>query len=179
MPRWIRPARIVTVLTVALVVAGTAFAGQAPEEPEGFATAEGLVAGLYEEVTFAPGTRPDWNRVRSMFLDQAVIVLRTGREETTVFSLESFVQDFVTFSERPDVQEAGFEERVIRSRPMVFGDIAHVLVLYEARIPGSGRPPQLGVDSFQLIRKGGRWWIAGVTNELPTPEQPVPTELLD
>ena len=61
----------------------------------------------------------------------------------------------------------------------LFGDMAHVLVLYEARIPGSGRPPQLGVDSFQLIRKQGRWWIAGVINELPTPERPVPAELFD
>lgn len=62
-------------------------------------------------------------------------------------------------------------------KPTVFGDIAHVWVLYEAVIPGSGRPPQQGVDSFELIRRDGRWWIATITNEIPTPERPIPSEL--
>ena len=35
------------------------------------------------------------------------------------------------------------------------GDIAHVWVLYEAEIPGWGRPAQPGVDSFQLVRRDG------------------------
>jgi hypothetical protein len=30
------------------------------------------------------------------------------------------------------------------------------------------------VDSFQLIKKDGRWWIVSITNELPTPDRPVP-----
>ena len=56
----------------------------------------------------------------------------------------------------------------------VFGDMANIWVLYEAHIPGTPRPPQQGVDSFQLIRKDGRWWIVSIPNELPTPERPIP-----
>jgi hypothetical protein len=59
----------------------------------------------------------------------------------------------------------------------VFRDIAHVLVLYEAHIPGSARPPQQGVDSFQLVRNAGRWWIVSVVNDLPSPEHPAPPVL--
>jgi hypothetical protein len=114
-----------------------------------------------------------------MFLDEAVIVLRTSREETTVFSVDGFVADFVAFIERAKAEETGFVERVLRIQPLVFGDIAHVLVLYEASLQSSARPPQQGVDSFQLIRKDGRWWIVAVTNELPTPARPVPPALED
>ncbi len=141
------------------------------------ATAEGLVTELYRLVTFEAGTTPDWDRVRSLFIDPAVIVLRTSREGTTVFSVDSFVEDFVRFSERAEVRESGFREEILRLEPTVFGDIAHVWVLYEASIPGSERPPQQGVDSFELVKKDGRWWIAAVTNELPTPERPVPPML--
>ena len=74
------------------------------------------------------------------------------------------------------VPDPGFTEEVIKMNTMAFGDIAHVLVLYESSIPGK-RPPTPGVDSFQLIRRDGRWWIASVTNEKPTPEWPIPAEL--
>jgi hypothetical protein len=50
-------------------------------------------------------------------------------------------------------------------------------VLYEASIPGWGRPPQQGIDSFQLIKKDGRWWIASITNDVPNPDHPVPEAL--
>jgi hypothetical protein len=45
------------------------------------------------------------------------------------------------------------------------------------QIPGSERGPQQGVDSFQLIRKNDRGWIASVVNEIPMAERPVPAEL--
>ncbi|MHC4991789.1 MAG: hypothetical protein ACYTGC_12490 [Planctomycetota bacterium] len=150
---------------------------ESPPDASPFPTAEGLVASLYDAVTFEAGTTPDWDHVRSMFIDEAVIVLRTSRQSTTVFSVEGFVEDFVKFIERADARRTGFTERIIRTRPMVFGDMAHVLVLYEASIPGSPRPPQQGVDSFSLIRKQDRWWIAAVTNEIPTPDRPVPEQL--
>jgi hypothetical protein len=140
-------------------------------------SAEGLVRALYDRVSSEAGSTPDWDVVRSAFLPQAVVVLRTSRDSTTVSSLEGFIQDFVDFIARANVVATGFRERVLRTRPMVFGDIAHVLVLYEAHIPGSGRPPQQGVDSFQLIRRNGRWWIVSITNELPTRDRPLPREL--
>lgn len=155
-------------------VGGTPAAGV---EDAPFSTAQSVVEELYGLVTFDPGKPPDWERVRNLFIDEAVIVLRTGRTETSVFSVEGFVGDFVAFIERANVEETGFIERIVRTKSLVFGDIAHILVLYEAEIPGSPRGPQQGVDSFQLIRRNERWWIASVVNEIPTADRPVPEEL--
>ena len=132
---------------------------------------------LYDLVTFPAGTTPDWDRGRALFLPEGVVVLRTGRTETTVFSVEGWVQDFVTFIEDRNVVETGFTERIVRTHAVEFGDIAHVWVLYEAEIPGSGRPAQQGVDSFQLARRNGTWLIASILNEIPTPDRPVPEVL--
>lgn len=139
---------------------------------------EDVVGRLYELVTFEAGQVPDWAEVRSIFLDQAVIVLRLSRDSLPVLSVDGFVAEFQAFIGRTDVREAGFSERVVTMRSTVFGDIAHVLVLYEASIPGSGRDPQQGVDSFQLIRTEGSWRIASVINEVPTDARPVPPELM-
>ena len=140
-------------------------------------TAEGVVDELYDHVTFEAGTTPDWDAVKALFIEEAVIVLRTSKTDSTVFSLEGWVDDFIQFIERANVKETGFVEKIVRTKSMVFGDIAHILVLYEARIPGSERPPQQGVDSCQLIRKNNRWLIASIVNEIPTPERPVPEVL--
>lgn len=58
-----------------------------------------------------------------------------------------------------------------------YGDMAHVLVLYEAAITGLPGPPRQGVDSRLLVRRDGRWLIAAVTNETVTPNRPISPEL--
>jgi hypothetical protein len=148
-------------------------------------SAEQFVRGIYPAVSAAGGALPDWNAVRAFFLKEAAIVLRTSRTGTNVLTLEGFIKDFVDFYERPrkmgdltrTPRDTGFAERVVRARTWEYGDLAHVLVLYEAEIVGWGRPPQQGVDSWALVRRDGRWWVASVTNEVVTPDRPVPPEL--
>ena len=160
-----------------LLAAPLPVGAQGSGSPEEDSTAEGVVRELYDIVTFPAETSPDWDQLRSLFLPEAVVVLRTSREETSIFSLEGFVEDWLRFIDGSNVKETGFTERIIRTHSTVFGDIAHIWVLYEAEIPGWERPPQAGVDSFQLVRREGSWRIASITNEIPTPERPIPEVL--
>jgi hypothetical protein len=169
---------VALILLLSGATLATPVRAQTPTESKPTATAEGVVRELYRVVTTKPGgPTPDWEYVRSLFLKEAVIVLRSSREATSIFTVQGFLDDFASFNERARVKERGFTETIVRLKPTVFRDIAHVLVLYEASIPGLTRPPQQGVDSIQLIRKDGRWWIASITNDLPTAEAPLPAEL--
>ncbi|MEN8117670.1 MAG: hypothetical protein ABFS16_11865 [Bacteroidota bacterium] len=87
-------------------------------------SAENLVERLYNLVTFDKGTTPDWNKVKSLFLDEAVIVLKTSRTENKIFNLDGFVGDFVKFIEESNVKQTGFSETIIKKQGKVFGDIA-------------------------------------------------------
>jgi hypothetical protein len=138
------------------------------------AGAEAAVRKLYELVSFEAGTTPDWDQVRELIIESAVVVLRTGRETTTVFDREGFIAAFVAFIEQASVQETGFTERIVSLQTTVFRDIAHVLVVFESHIPGSGRPPGRGVDSIQLLRTADGWRIVSITNDRPTAEHPIP-----
>lgn len=143
------------------------------------------VAGLYDLVSATAGKVPDWERVRACFLKEAIVVLRTSRTVTTTFSLEGFIKDFVDFYERPFKRgnvtvvpkDSGFTEKVVAMKTWEYGDMAHALVLYEAHITGTTMAPQQGVDSWLLVRRDGKWLIAAVTNEIVTPDRPVPPEL--
>jgi hypothetical protein len=152
-------------------------AAQVVESSDQIRSADAVVHELYDMVTFPAGTTPDWDEFRALFLPESVVVLRSSREATSVFTLDGFVEDWLRFIDGSNIEETGFTERVIRTHSTEFGDIAHVWVLYEAEIPGLGRPPQAGVDSFQLVRREGSWKIASITNEIPTPDRPIPLVL--
>jgi hypothetical protein len=158
-----------------LLFGGRAYA-QTDSPDDALETAEGVVAALYDLVTFDAGTSPDWNRARSLFLPEAVVVLRTGRETTTQFTVDDWVADFEHFIEQRNVVETGFIEAIVKTVPWVFKDVAHILVLYEAGFPNDERR-QYGIDAFSLVKKEGRWWIAGILNEIPDRDNPIPPEL--
>ncbi len=143
-----------------------------------FNTPEHIVNELYDLVTFKPNTTPDWEKVKELFLDEAIIVLRTSATENSIFDLEGFVGDFKRFIKESNVSETGFSETILKKHGKVFGDIAWYMVLYEAKIPGTDRK-NLGVDHFSLIRINDKWKIVSITNEIPTNERPVPEELRD
>ena len=144
-----------------------------------------VIAGLYALVSSQGGRLPDWDKVQACFLKEAVIVLRTSRTATTAFTLQGFIKDFVDFYERPFKRgemtvlpkDSGFTEKVLRMKGWEYGDMAHVLVLYEAKITGFPMPSQQGIDSWLLVRRDGRWLVVAVTNELVTSGRPISPEL--
>ena len=150
---------------------------QAQKENKNFSDPEKMVRHLYQNVTFPAGKTPDWDYVRTMFLRESVVVMRTGRDQTATLSLDGWILDFVNFINDQNIKKTGFEEEVIKTDTMVFGDIAHVLVLYTSFVPGVSKKPREGVDSFHLIKKEGRWWIVSILNEIPTKNRKKPERL--
>lgn len=164
-------------LLLFLAVGQASVTAQSRDSGEPSQGPEETVRSLYELVTFPRGVMPDWERARQLFLPEAVVILRTSRTETAVFSVDGWVRDFVDFIENAGVGDTGFAEEIVRTHSTVFGNIAQVWVLYEAGVPGSGRPPQAGVDSFHLVRREGVWLIASILNEIPALAGPVPDVL--
>jgi len=173
-----RSLRALAVATVTILLPVLGVAQEQPLAPdESPVSAEDVVRRLYDLVTFDAGTTPDWDEARALFLEKAVIVLRTARTESTVFTLEDWIADFVSFIERRNVEQTGFVERIVRLETMVFKDMASVLVRYEASIPGWERPPQQGVDLFLLTKRPEGWRIVAITNDIPDAQNPVPPAL--
>lgn len=144
---------------------------------EKYSTPESVIDHLYELVTFPPDTTPDWEKVKSLFIDAAVIVLRTSFTKMDVMNKEGFVDLFTMDIQKHSMQKTGFQEKIVQKKMTIIGDIAHCFVLYEASIPNTPRSPQRGVDSFQLFKKNGRWWIVSAINEIPRQGVPIPEVL--
>ena len=165
------------ILFVVLATCMLVAMSQSPSKKDPAAEPEAVVRKLYELVTFDAGTTPDWDAVRSLFVEEAVIVLRTGKDRMSVFSLEGFVADFVKFIEDADVEKTGFTERILGMKTFVYGDIAQILVRFDSHVPGSGREPREGIDSFELVRRQGHWLVVAITNERPSRDNPIPVDV--
>jgi len=163
--------------TPAILVAQQLAAAPAARPDSALLTPEGTVRAMYRLVSFGPGQQTDWAAVRNLFVPEAAIVLRNTRTSNAIFTLAGFIDDFVRFDTIPVVARNGFRETVVRLNATTYRDIAHVLVLYEAEVLNLPRPPQRGIDSWELVRRGGRWWVVSVTNDIVTPEAAIPPEI--
>jgi len=139
--------------------------------------AEDVVKALYQRVSFEAGKNVDWDRVKAMFIPEAVIVLRTSRTAMTVFDRDGFVRDFVRFITEAKLEDRAFEETILAIKTQETGEVARATVHYAARIPSAGRPAQQGIDVFLLMKRDGAWRIVSIVNEIVRPGVPVPDEL--
>ena len=133
-----------------------------------------MVTQIYKDVSGANEQAVDWEKVRSVFLDEAIIVLRTSAEGSSQFTVDEFIQDFLTFYRSPRLGDSGFKEEVLQLESESFHDMAFVAVVYESSIIDSGRPPQKGIDFWLLTRKQDAWKVVSVTNEIVRPGGKLP-----
>lgn len=162
------------IYTILLLLGPAGTFAQTKKPNPNFKDPEKLVKHLYDQVTFPAGKTPDWNYVRTMFIKESTVVMRAGRNKTNTLSLDGWVLDFVNFIHDEGIKKTGFQEKIVKMKSTVFGDIAHVWVLYTSFIPGKSKAPREGVDSFHLIKKYGRWWIVSILNEIPGKTRPKP-----
>ena len=169
-------------LIFVILLGGLQAAGAPGRETAGekavFDDPESLIRGLYAAVTFDPGTSPDWDYVKSFFIPEAVLAVRMTPTSMAVIGVEGFIGWWLDDIREHKMDERGFEESVETLKLTEYGHIAHCFVVYKAgfKTPAGG-PRQRGLDSFELMKRDGRWWIVAVTNDVVSPDNPLPENL--
>ena len=167
--------RLILLLCLASLSSGL-LNGQLSDSGSWYKTPEELIQDIYVAVSAKNSESVDWQRVRSMFYDEAVVILRTSRDKSTQFTPDGFIQDFKDFYQNPEVKVNGFGEKILRMKTMVYKDIAFIATVYSAEIIGSQRPPTRGVDLWLLAKKDGLWKITSVVNEVIPAGEELPDE---
>jgi len=120
---------------------------------------DSVIAEMYDIVSFEPGQRPDWDRQNVIFAPDARLV-RVHDGGVFEFDLESYRKNFeamIDSGEMPSFWEAELWRETRR-----FDDVAHVLSAYTSRRTRDGEFLGRGVNSVQLFRRDGRWWISAM-----------------
>jgi hypothetical protein len=77
------------------------------------------------------------------------------------------------------MEKEGFFEKEAARKTEQFGQIAHLFSTYESRhTPADPKPFQRGINSFQLMNDGTRWWIVTIFWEGEDEKNPLPQKYL-
>ena len=120
---------------------------------------DSIIAAMYESVCFEPGERPDWNRQYEIFAPGARMV-RVNDDGVFEFDMESYRINFEGMIDSGEMPS--FWEGELWRETRQFDDVAHVLSAYETRRSRSSEAMNRGVNSIQLFRRDGRWWISAM-----------------
>lgn len=135
---------------------------------------ESIVCALYETVSGPAGQPRQWERFRSLLFPGARLV-RTfigadGKPQALAMDGRAYEADTTDYFRRESFYEAEVANRVDR-----FGNIAHVLSVYEARHdPTEAKPFKRGINSIQLYYDGSRWWIVSILWDNEREGNPLP-----
>jgi hypothetical protein len=144
-----------------------------PANPGDVASLDAIMRAVYDVISGPAGQKRDWNRMRALFTANARLMPHGAR------GLRSgSVEDYIT-SSGPFLEKEGFIEREVARRVEQYGDIAHVFSTYEARNRAGGPVIMRGINSFQLVRHAGRWWVVSIMWQAETPQTPIPAGYLE
>jgi len=136
------------------------------------------MAAVYDAISGPAGQTRNWDRFRSLFVPGArlipAVASKTGGAEARVLTVE----DYITRS-APRLEKDGFFEQEIARKVERFGNIAHVFSTYESRRARQDEKPfARGINSFQLLKDGDRWWVVTIYWDSERADNPIPPEYL-
>lgn len=126
---------------------------------------------VYEVISGPPGQKRDFDRMRSLFAPGATLKA-IGPKGVRGGSLEDYIA-----RNRDILEREGFTERELGNRVEIWGGLATVWSAYDGRT-ASGGFHERGINSFQLVKIGGKWLVASILWQEETPENPLPHQLL-
>lgn len=140
---------------------------------------DAILKTLYDVISGPAGARRDWDRFRSIMAPNARLMptrpTPAGGATVSVWSADDYVNVAGAGLER-----SGFFEREIHRTTEAYGNILHVFSTYESRRTAdlSEKPFARGINSIQLLRDGGRWWVVSIFWDAERPDNPIPAKYL-
>jgi hypothetical protein len=135
-----------------------------------------ILAAVYDVISGPPGPR-DWDRFRSLFYSGARLI-PTRRDDKGVISARALTPDEYAARGQAFFSKEGFFENSVANHVEQWDSIAHVWSTYESHHAKGDKPFARGINSFQLMNDGKRWWIITIFWEAEDTTHPLPEKYL-
>lgn len=147
-------------------------------DPADVASVDAIMAAVYDVISGPAGEARDWDRFRSLFLHGArlisVVAQPGGGYGANVSTPDEYADGANAF-----FLENGFFENEIGRVEERFGPIVHLFSAYQSkRSLEDAEPFARGINSFQLMHDGTRWWVVTIYWTSERPDLPIPERYL-
>ncbi|MCH8123247.1 MAG: hypothetical protein IH853_09010 [Bacteroidetes bacterium] len=173
--------RILSFILVSLIALPTVAqdAADLPEaDPADVESVDALIAAVYDVISGPAGEKRDWDRFRSLFRTEAKLintgVAPSGEVRLRYSGVEEYIAQSGAF-----LEERGFFERELYRVQEEFGNIVHLFSTYDSRWKKDDPEPfARGINSFQLVHDGSRWWVVNIFWQGESPNASIPEKYL-
>jgi hypothetical protein len=144
---------------------------------------EAILNAVYDVISGGKGQVRDWNRMRSLFIPGArliptITVAATADKPAHTDTVLLTIDDYIARSSGR-MTASGFFEHSIHNEEEQFGNIVQIWSTYESRHNAEDpKPFARGINSFQLLNDGKRYWIVNIFWDAESPEHPIPAKYL-
>jgi hypothetical protein len=174
-----------TLLALSLLTVHSSLSAQAaapatpPARTEDVSSIDGIMKAVYDVISGPAGQKRNWDRMRSLFLPGARLIPtgrgQDGKHGARVWTLEEYIT-----RAGPGLEENGFFERELGRVEERFGNIVHLMSAYDSKRKADDAAPfSRGVNSFQLMYDGSRWWVVTIFWQSESPDTPIPAKFLN
>jgi len=139
---------------------------------------DAIITAVYDVISGDAGEARDWQRWATLFVPEAslsAVVSRGEGFDRVIMTPESYAAN-----SGPILERDGFHEIEIHRIEERFGQIAHVFSTYESRRSEQDAEPfARGINSFQLMHDGSRWWVVSIYWQGESESNPIPPRYED
>jgi hypothetical protein len=152
-------------------------------KPEDVRSPEAILNAVYSVISGGKGQPRDWDRMRSLFVPDARLIPAVASSAANGGAAHSDAI-FLTvdgYIERSGARltSDGFFEHSIHNEIEQFGNIVQVWSTYESRHNlDDAKPFARGINSFQLLKDGDRYWVVNIFWDSESPAKPIPAKYL-
>ncbi len=145
--------------------------------PEDVKSIDAILHAVYDCISGPAGQKRDWQRFRSLYLPAArfapVGKQVDGSTGARVFTVDEFIASADAYFEKNSFYEGEVSRQVNQ-----YGHIAQVFSTYASRKAPGEAPFERGINGFDLVNDGTRWWVVTVFWENESPENTIPEKYL-
>jgi hypothetical protein len=148
--------------------------------PADVSSVDAIMAATYDVISGPPTKKRDWDRFRSLFVPGArLIPADRAKDGTGLFQVDVITPEEYAKLADPYFSKNGFAEREIFRKSERYGNIMQIFSTYESRHDASdAKPFARGINSFQLLYDGKRWWVVTIYWQEEDADNPLPKEFL-
>lgn len=141
-------------------------------------TLDSTVETLYAVISGDKGEKRDWHLFKYLFTDGAQLTpFQTdahGKVHATYLSPDDYVERSGAY-----LENRGFFEKEIHRVTETYGNLVQIFSTYESYHSSKDTEPfARGINSIQLMKDRGRWYVANITWQGETDEFPIPDKYL-
>ena len=144
--------------------------------PQDVESVDAIMAAVYDVISGGKDVERDWDRFRSLFHPDARLIPTQCNAQAQCRATYVTVDQYIETA-GPTLMQRGFFETETHRIEERFGNIAHIFSTYDSRwLPEDAEPFQRGINSFQLMNDGARWWVVNIFWQGAGPNVPIPAK---